>query len=330
MPKDPKDLMLLAARVNGLGPNMKPWHLKADFQTFDADGQPLDRGVFEEWWAASEKWKMSYSSKNFSQVIYRNGDMSSRMMTGDSGWIPVKDRIATHTLYEDFAAEKSIEKANLRVIDRKIGAVSLHCVVPFRVAPALMASEDFAGNPTLAFRGMGGLPTVCLNPDSAVVRAVVYDSGFSMVFDNVVQADGHYIPRDLWLRSGNLPIAHLVVNTLEIPARIDDSIFVAPPSAVTIPVQRYNPAVKAGHRTGGDNPTYPHLAKTRLVQGLVVLQATITKNGKISDLRVVSGPKELRQSAFDAVKTWKYKPYLLNGQPVEMETVINVIYTLGG
>jgi protein TonB len=60
----------------------------------------------------------------------------------------------------------------------------------------------------------------------------------------------------------------------------------------------------------------------------VVLQATISKAGTIENLRVAGGPAMLQQAALDAVKTWRYRPYLLNGQPVEVETTINVIFTL--
>src|SRR5690242_19961126 len=51
IPKDPNKLMLLAAKVNGLGSLARPWHVKAEFQTFDPDGKPKDKGTFEEWWA---------------------------------------------------------------------------------------------------------------------------------------------------------------------------------------------------------------------------------------------------------------------------------------
>jgi periplasmic protein TonB len=61
-----------------------------------------------------------------------------------------------------------------------------------------------------------------------------------------------------------------------------------------------------------------------------VLQATISKTGTIENLRVLSGPPMLQQAALQAVETWRYKPYLLNGEPVEVETQVNVIFTLGG
>ena len=77
-------------------------------------------------------------------------------------------------------------------------------------------------------------------------------------------------------------------------------------------------------------PVYPPIAKAARVSGTVVLQATISKTGTIENLRVVSGPAMLQQAAMDAVKTWRYRPYLLNNEPVEVETTVNVIFTLGG
>jgi TonB family protein len=75
-------------------------------------------------------------------------------------------------------------------------------------------------------------------------------------------------------------------------------------------------------------PVYPEDAKKARIQGKVQLNAVISKTGEIEQLRVVSGPKELQQSSLDAVRQWIYKPYLLNGEPVEVKTTINVIYTL--
>ena len=77
-------------------------------------------------------------------------------------------------------------------------------------------------------------------------------------------------------------------------------------------------------------PVYPPIAKAARVQGTVVLQATISKTGRLKNLQVVSGPAMLQQAALDAVRQWRYKPYLLNNEPVEVETTVNVIFTLGG
>jgi protein TonB len=76
-------------------------------------------------------------------------------------------------------------------------------------------------------------------------------------------------------------------------------------------------------------PQYPVIARTMHVEGTVVLAATISKSGTIENLRVVSGPVSLQQAALDAVKTWRYRPYMLDGQPVEVETSVNVVFRIG-
>jgi periplasmic protein TonB len=77
-------------------------------------------------------------------------------------------------------------------------------------------------------------------------------------------------------------------------------------------------------------PIYPTIAKAARVSGTVVLAATISKAGAIETLRVVSGPQMLRQSALDAVRTWRYKPYKVNNQPTDIETTISVVFALQG
>jgi protein TonB len=75
-------------------------------------------------------------------------------------------------------------------------------------------------------------------------------------------------------------------------------------------------------------PPYPIIAKTMHIEGTVVLAATISKAGTIENLRVVSGPAVLQQAAVDAVKTWRYRPYMLDGQPVEVETSVDVVFRI--
>ncbi len=91
---------------------------------------------------------------------------------------------------------------------------------------------------------------------------------------------------------------------------------------------RVSGMVEAGLLLNRTIPLYPPIAKATGTQGTVVLQATISRGGTIENLHVVSGPSLLQQAALDAVKSWKYRPYLLDGAPVDVETTVNVIFTL--
>jgi protein TonB len=75
-------------------------------------------------------------------------------------------------------------------------------------------------------------------------------------------------------------------------------------------------------------PVYPPLARQTRVQGTVRLHAIISKDGSVQQLEVMSGHPLLVQAALDAVKQWRYRPTLLNGEPVEVDTTIDVIFSL--
>ena len=77
-------------------------------------------------------------------------------------------------------------------------------------------------------------------------------------------------------------------------------------------------------------PLYPPLAKQARIQGQVVLRAMISRDGMIGNLQVLSGHPMLTQAAIDAVKQWRYRPYFLNGEAVEVETQITVNFVLSG
>jgi protein TonB len=103
------------------------------------------------------------------------------------------------------------------------------------------------------------------------------------------------------------------------------NVTVATPKTVTV-----SAGIAGGLLIQRTAPVYPAIAKAARVTGTVVLKATISKTGIIENLHVVSGPGMLTQAAVDAVRTWRFKPYKLNNDPVEIETTVNVVFTLGG
>jgi TonB family protein len=107
---------------------------------------------------------------------------------------------------------------------------------------------------------------------------------------------------------------------LDVPPTVTN----APPNLITLP-----PGIAVGKRIGGKSPKYPSAAKKAHIQGTVILGATISDEGKIVDLHVISGPPELQQASLDAVKTWKYIPFTLYGKPVAVQTQVTVVFALG-
>ena len=98
---------------------------------------------------------------------------------------------------------------------------------------------------------------------------------------------------------------------------------VAAPKKITV-----SSGVEASKIIDEVQPVYPPIAKAARIQGTVTLAATIGKNGTIQDLKVVSGPAMLQQAALDAVRRWRYRPTVLDGVPVDVDTQISVVFTL--
>lgn len=120
------------------------------------------------------------------------------------------------------------------------------------------------------------------------------------------------------------------------------TIFVAatpPPPPPPPPVPPPQPPPTQIQRIGGDvaqanlinqvKPQYPALAKAAHVQDYVMLQATISKSGTIEDLKILHGHLLLNEAAIQAVKQWRYKPQMLNGEPIEVLTTITVNFSFG-
>lgn len=96
------------------------------------------------------------------------------------------------------------------------------------------------------------------------------------------------------------------------------------PSAVKV-----SSGVSAGLLLTPIRPLYPAIARAVHVQGTVVIEAMISKTGRLESVNVVSGPEMLRKAALDAVTAARYRPYLLNGEPTEVRTTYSVVFSLG-
>ena len=313
-PSDPTALMVQAVRLNGLAGLLVPWHLEATYQTFDADGKPKDQGTFSEWWAGTDRYKTVYTSAggDLNLTIYRYGKTSAS--TGSPGWIPFRAQMAQRYLVSPVPPPSAVEKLAFSIMPMNLGQVTLQCL------RAPLSEPDAA-----SYLPYNDLPAVCTTEGSPIVRTIVDPNKFLVLFNKIVQIGGRYVAEDLSVRDTDLTIVNMQVTNLELLSTVNDSDFVAPARASSFPVP-VAPREIARQAIGGDAPIYPAVAKSQHVEGVVTLNTVITKEGRISELEVLSGPKALQRAAYDAVKTWKYKPYLVDGQPVEVQTQIRVMF----
>jgi periplasmic protein TonB len=117
---------------------------------------------------------------------------------------------------------------------------------------------------------------------------------------------------------------------LGVPGALGDQMAIAPPP---VPVSTH--PLRVSHWAEGNliyrvQPSYPLLARQARIQGPVQLRAIISRTGTIENLAVLLGHPMLSTAAVEAVRQWRYRPYLLNGEPIEVETEITVNFVLSG
>jgi TonB family protein len=310
LPGDPKALMLLAAKTNGLtSPDVQPWHAKATWKSLDEQGNTTDQGTFEEFWVSPAKYKRTLAGTAYTQTEYGADQGPVQSVTGRPNF-QVGQML--RAFFDPLPSQQAIEQSSYDLQQRKAGSLELAC----------LELKDAYGN-------RSGL-IWCLDSDKPYLRITAMPSGQQIFQSRLLEFQGRIVAGDLQFTHAGKLVLSFHVENLDPLAAIDDALFLPPsdakPSPRTITV---SPGVAKGFLLKGVAPVYPLYAKETGIKGTVVLQAIIGKDGHIKNLRVFSGPKELQQAALDAVKQWLYRPYLLNNEPVEVDTTINVIFTLG-
>ena len=129
--------------------------------------------------------------------------------------------------------------------------------------------------------------------------------------------------------SGDAPPDSFSPNAIDNGANVPGSVFGSSSRVKIVPgVSAISAGVAEGMLVRKTEPVYPQFAKSAHVSGTVVLAGAITKSGTLAGLHVLSGPVLLRGPALDAVKNWRYRPYMLNNQPIEVQTTIRLIFSL--
>ena len=321
MPTDSKALMLLAAKSNGLtGPDVQPWHLKASFTVLDESGNATDKGTYEEFWANTHKYKIAYTSAAFSQTDY--GTEKGVLRAGARESAPeLFNQLRSEFINPMPLDEKSIAHATFGLKKHDLGGTKLLCL-----------SEN-GRSVSAPYWPMFG-PSYCLDADIPALRISVHGAGpwaSQFVHNNIVSFHDRYLPGDLEDARGGKPLFKAHLEKVEALKTIDDADFTPPADAQPWPPLVTITAAEAQRlHLQQVEPVYPPIAKAAHVEGMVVLQAIIGKDGRVLSVSVISGPLMLQQAALDAVKKWVYRPYLLNNEATEVNTTINVFFPLAG
>jgi TonB family protein len=305
-----------AATVSSLDDlTSRPWHAKLAVTLFDAKGKnPVDATV--EYWKAGEDWLRVINVGSNTETTLRHDGKAYRGVSGSE--VPYLAR----TVFEEFLHPGPLgidfEDTTPELRKQSFGKVSLDCI---------MLTHPIK---RVAFAPLGLFPTYCLDPTADHLRAS-FDFGSRSVS---IYSFGRFLDRDVAMQFSMgedtvIVATAKVVSLTTFTPTPDKFLPTSQLAPVVSPVTKISSGVMQGMILTKAQPMYPQAARVGGVTGAVVLRAIIGRDGHIHTLRVMSAPDpNLAVSALAAVRQWTYKPYLLNGEPTEVDTTVVVNYDL--
>ena len=325
LPTKPSEVFAAAAPFYDFtSPELKPWHLKATYQLYDEKGNPSSQGSYEYWWASPKVYRSTWTRSGATHSTWHTADGKYiHQETGEPlNYFESKLKAA---LFSPLPESSDLDPAKYR-LEREtvaLGGVKFPCIMVIPLMPQHGQTQIVP---------VGLFPTYCFASQLSALRASFSFGTLAMEFNNIVNVQNRYLARELQFFEGKRKILSAEVDSVTDLSPSDPALtpsanahIAGDHKAVTIA-----DSVMAGMLVKKQVPVYSQDAKDAHVSGAVVLRALIGKDGKIHELHVVSAPwPSLAASALQAVSQWEYKPYLLNGETVDVDTEVNVIFALG-
>ena len=223
-------------------------------------------------------------------------------------------------LIQPFGAGVDLQQSRLVKSDRSFGPTTLQCIA---VKPRKTnVAVTVVGYPET-------FPHFCFEQKAPILRFDSEGGGENdTVYNYITRFQGRYLARDVKVTSEGKQRMPLHVDTLE---SLSNATEFTPPSDAIGPLNG-RMALYPGNIKElilkMPPPVYPASAKQSHVQGTVVVQAIIGKDGKVTEAHPVTGPVELQKAAADCVRKWEFRPFLVMGEPVDFETKVEVFFAI--
>ncbi len=311
----PQDRLLAAATHSQLdAPGLKPWHLKLDVTLYDSNGKNPVVGTIERWNAENGD-RTTFTFGDATRTVLNDGD---KFYASHSGTVPSLADSVLDAVLRPGPSQRDIQSSSPETTSENFGKVKLDCI---------MLTEDVLHKGSIA---MGLFPTYCLDPGGELLRASFNFGSYTVLRNDVSDFQGQFIAHTLALIQGTrTKVAEAKIAALETFTPSSDQF--APDAAMkaTSNFAQISGKIMAGEIRSKTTPVYPASARQAHISGTVVLHAVVGRDGHIRSLRPISAPDtDLALASIDAVRQWTYSPYLLNGEPTDVDTTITVNFNL--
>ena len=305
----PDTLYAAALASNGLvGDDLKPWHLKANYELFDDEGKALSKGVLEEWWLAKNQWKITYNGNHFTGATYRGPEGFAH----DGGRLSWPESLIAVSITEPILENSSQVSRISGPTLRKESTPPLSCLeVSGKVPPKYSAP----------LKSMF-VHTYCFDTGTAQLRMTNFQ--FRTVFFNQF---GTFQGRTVGVKStiyvNGHALARINLDSLAVDSAITPATLLPPGSADLTP--NSSTAITPPVLTYEKQLELPRERNKDIKSGVVVVGILVGKDGTVKDAHVLESPNNtLAETAVKAVNAYKFKAAQRDGQPVETEINVEV------
>jgi len=322
LPTDPKAILDLAAPLYVFNAeNAKPWHLSYRYRLLEDQGTAGGEGKIDLWW----------SPNNVSRVTWTRGNsVTSEWKTPDGKKMKIAQGDVIHGMeakLRDAVLFTLPEAKDYESGDRQLKLIRLNGPEGERFCVALVSPKM-----VLESNSLNGVGTAyCFGSQKPVLVSTLMNHTITNEYSRIQSFENHNIAGHIEIvYAGKKSLEADLESSVEITA--NDAAFTPAPDAKEDNPQIKTITLKPGALIVGTliervEPVYPLYAKAQKIGGMVVIKGIIGKDGRLRKAEIVSSPhSSLSDAALEAVRQWRYKPYMLNGEPVEVQTTINLAF----
>lgn len=321
VPQDAKALLLVAAQVNGLdAPGLRPWHILVTYDKFDEDGDNVDSGTYEEFWVGAKQYRLSYSSHDFTQTDIATEKGLFR--TGNEKWPGELQTRVRDEFVRPMFREMNLQYANAEKTTHEFGKVQLPCVLLRQPSRGIMIVS------------ISGLPSFCFESDSLMLRYIkggmspttIWDQ---TVYDKIVRFQDRYVGSDIQVMRGGKLYLKLHLEKLELISQPNAVDFTPDLNARAVDEKRINldaSVLSLDYVLHEELPQYPK--SIHAPGGTATMKYIVGKDGHVTSVQFIEGTAEMKKGLEEALKKYVYRPFVVRGEPVEVEVDQKFIYEI--
>lgn len=317
LPKDPEAILSAAAPFyNFDDPTLKPWHLEASYQLYDASGKPGETGTFEYWWVSPTVYRSSWTRLSATRRDWHTAD-GKHLYAATGEDLTYFELKLQQVLVDPLGGLENYHSARFRTVIKSVhvGRSSYPCIA---ISPIK--------NPSF-LEPFSGAVTYCFDPDMPPVLRITDTDGTIADLNDIVRLQKKFLVREIefGVNRQKLLTAKVVAVT---DVSWSDPAMSPPQSAhlvqtetVLIPKMQGESA----HKTPQVN--FPEAALDERKPGEAVVQITIGTDGRVRNAQLVwSSSPEFSKTAIEAASGMRFKPPLMNGEPVQEMRLITVLF----